>query len=89
MFSTAVVHALLVGDETQALNNALFLPDMFLVVYFMLPREKNLLCTLSYGPVLPRSSTFTAVPAYLVWTATDCELVKTFRFSRSCSGDTL
>ena len=49
----------------------------------------SVLCTLSYGPVLPRSSTFTAVPAYLVWTATDCELVKTFRFSRSCSGDTL
>ena len=43
MFSAAVVHTLLVGDETQALNNASFLPDMFLAVYFLLPREKNLL----------------------------------------------
>ena len=43
MFSAAVVHTLLVGDETQALNNVSFLPDMFLAVYFMLPREKNLL----------------------------------------------
>ena len=41
VLSAAIVQALLVGDETQALKYASFLPDMFSAVYFLLPREKN------------------------------------------------
>ena len=43
MLSAAVVYTLLVGDKTQALKNAPFLPDLSSAVYFVLTREKNLL----------------------------------------------
>ena len=43
VLSAAVDHTLLVGDETQALKNASFSLDVFSAVYFLLPREKNLL----------------------------------------------
>ena len=43
MLSAAIVHTLLVGDETQALKNALFSPDLLSAVYLLFPREKNLL----------------------------------------------
>ena len=43
MLSAAIVHTLLVGDETQALKNALFSPDLLSAVYLLFPRENNLL----------------------------------------------
>ena len=43
MLSAAVVHNFWIVDETQDLKNALFSPDIFSAVYFLLPREKNLL----------------------------------------------
>ena len=43
MLSAAIVHTLLVGDETQALKNALCSPYLLSAVYLLYPREKNLL----------------------------------------------
>ena len=41
--SAAVVHTWMDSDETQTLENGLFLSDLSLAVYFLLPKEKLLL----------------------------------------------